>query len=147
MRVNSGSSSQRRKAVAAAMRKTASTSLGSRLRSSWLRSRRMSPDRDAYRTCQPSSHRRRPSAGATSPENPMMRAFLLIVSFEIDEAPVATITAGLEDPFPFLRRVEGTAGQLPIHQIHLFALIAIGLDRDMAVAFPGHSLDLVNGGE
>src|SRR5262245_45446346 len=147
MRVVSGSSSQRRSAVRAAMRKTASTSLGRTLKSRSARSRWISPERDACRTCQPSSRKRRPSAGATSPEDPMMSASLFIVSFEIDEAPVAAVAAGLEDPFPFLRRMEGPAGQLPIHQVHLLALVAIGLVRDVAIAVLRHALDLANGGE
>src|SRR5450432_704835 len=51
--------------------------------------------------------------------------------FEENEFVVTGITALLENKVPFLRRVKCAAGQLPIHQVHLFALVAIGLDTDI----------------
>ena len=52
-------------------------------------------------------------------------------SFEENEFVIAGVAGPLEFEVPFLRRMEDPAGELPIHQVHLLALVAIGLDTDV----------------
>src|ERR1700722_19077211 len=57
-----------------------------------------------------------------------MMPVMLAASFEEDESEITVVTGLGKGPFPFRRRHEGAAGPLPIHQIGLLALVAIGLD-------------------
>src|SRR5713101_3360819 len=52
-------------------------------------------------------------------------------SFKENKFVVAGIAALFENKIPFLGRVKRAAGQLPVHQVDLFALVAIGLDADV----------------
>src|SRR5579859_4298668 len=50
---------------------------------------------------------------------------------EENELVIAAITRLFELVVPFGRRMEDAAGELPVHQVHLLALVAIGLDADV----------------
>src|ERR1700731_4467919 len=51
--------------------------------------------------------------------------------FENNKFMVTGITALLENKIPFFGGVKRAAGQLPVHQVHLLALVTIGLDADI----------------
>src|SRR6267142_2600792 len=53
---------------------------------------------------------------------------MVAASFEEDESEIAVVAGLGKGPFPLRRRHEGAAGQLPIHQVGLLALVAVGLD-------------------
>ena len=44
---------------------------------------------------------------------------------------IAGITRPPEHEIPLFRRMKSAAGELPVHQVHLFSLVAIGLDADV----------------
>src|SRR5215469_8075596 len=53
------------------------------------------------------------------------------ISFKENELVVSGVTGALEFEIPFFRRMEDPAGELPVHQIHLLALVAVGLDAEI----------------
>src|SRR5580693_3274052 len=46
-----------------------------------------------------------------------------------DETIVPSIAGAAVEPLPVLDAVEALAGQLPVEQVHLLALVAIGFDH------------------
>src|SRR3984957_17004877 len=69
---------------------------------------------------------------------------LPIILFKNNKFVVTGITALLENKIPFFRGVKGAAGQLPVHQVHLLALVTIGLDADIFGA-AADAFDLLEG--
>ena len=55
------------------------------------------------------------------------------VSFEVDKGVVTGVAGAFEPPLPFLRGVERLASDLPIQQIGLLLLVAVGLDANVLV--------------
>src|SRR4051812_400092 len=67
------------------------------------------------------------AARLISGETPLPNSLL----FERDEFVVARVSGLLEYPLPFFRRVKRAACELPIHQVHLLALVAVGFNADV----------------
>src|SRR6516165_4346612 len=55
-------------------------------------------------------------------------------SFKVDEFVVAGITCLPHHEGPFLGRMEGATGQLPIHEVHFLTLVAVGFDAHVLAA-------------
>src|SRR2546423_8335567 len=60
--------------------------------------------------------------------------------FKINEGPVARIAAKLEPPVPFCRSIKRFASELPIKEVRLLLLVAVGLNTDVSV-FLSHTLN------
>src|ERR1700678_4540564 len=73
-------------------------------------------------------HRRSPQPivrSASKHADPLAEG-LPIILFKNNKFVVTGITALLENKIPFFSGVKGAAGQLPVHQVPLLALVAIG---------------------
>src|SRR5438128_3121318 len=63
------------------------------------------------------------------------RGRVIASSLEKDERVIPLIAGLSEPPFPFLRRAERLARDLPIEQVGLFDFVPVGLDTDVFVFF------------